>query len=91
MTKTKFSPEAFDLADNILKAAGSGLHNYSMHKTREVILTAAEEAITAAKIKTAISIQEIARQASFDKGKMYVSGTDVYRAAQDTFEARSAA
>lgn len=45
---TGYSPEAIALADSILKAAGSGLRLYTMHKTREAILTAAQEGINKA-------------------------------------------
>lgn len=34
------------IADNILKASGSALHHYSMPKTRESIIAAAQDAIS---------------------------------------------
>ena len=43
--------EAEALADAILKAAGSGLRHYSMAKTREAILTAAQEWLEAGRAK----------------------------------------
>ena len=45
----RHSPEAEALADAILKAAGSGLHHYSMEKTRQAIFAAAEEGIDSAR------------------------------------------
>jgi len=38
---------AEQLADNILKAAGSGLKNYTMQKTRQEIIDAAKKGIEA--------------------------------------------
>lgn len=38
-----------DLADNILKAAGSALRNYTLHGNREKILAVAQEAINQCK------------------------------------------
>jgi hypothetical protein len=49
MTNTKHTPEAQDLADAILKAAGSGLRHYTMAKTREAILAAAQRGIDEAR------------------------------------------
>lgn len=49
-TKTqaaKHTAQAEALADAILRAAGSGLRHYSMAKTRETILTAAQEGLDA--------------------------------------------
>lgn len=40
--------DAERLADAILKAAGSGLHNYTMPATRNAIISAAQTAVEAA-------------------------------------------
>lgn len=42
---TQHTPEAIALADNILKAAGSGLKHYSMHSIREAIMNSAQKGI----------------------------------------------
>lgn len=42
MKTEQFSDQAITLADSILKAAGSGLKNYTMEKTRNAILEAAQ-------------------------------------------------
>lgn len=54
MTDTTSTPdikkqEAEALADAILRAAGSGLRHYSMPKTREAILSAAQDGLNAAR------------------------------------------
>lgn len=43
--ETKYTPEAEALADAILRPSGSNLKNYTMAKTREAILSAAQKGI----------------------------------------------
>lgn len=47
MNDTNHTPEAVALADAVLTATGSGLRHYSMAKTRDVILVAAQRGIDA--------------------------------------------
>lgn len=54
-----YTAEAIALADTILKAAGSGLQHYSMAKTRNAILTAAQQGLNAAKSAPVESLQAI--------------------------------
>lgn len=46
MTPAALTDDRCDqIADAILRAAGSGIHHYTMHKTREAIRAAVREAL----------------------------------------------
>lgn len=65
MSNAQHTPEAMTLADNILKAAGSGLRSYSMHSTREAILKAAQDGISNAQADLLYAL-EMVRDADND-------------------------
>jgi hypothetical protein len=54
-----YSPEAIALADAILKPSGSNLKNYTMEKTREAILDAAQAGIETARSDLLIAMKEL--------------------------------
>ncbi|AWM37046.1 hypothetical protein GobsT_50480 [Gemmata obscuriglobus] len=62
----KPTAEAEALADAILRAAGSGLHFYSMAKTRDAILIAAQQGLDAGRARLLAALEILAEQADED-------------------------
>jgi hypothetical protein len=60
-TKQNATREAEALADAVLRAAGSGLHYYSMAKTREAILSASQRGLILAKADLLEALELIVR------------------------------
>lgn len=58
--------EAEALADAVLKAAGSGLRHYSMAKTREAIIAAAQKGIDESRAELLETLTNLAEQADED-------------------------
>ncbi len=59
---TQHTPEAEALADSILKSSGSNLKNYTMAKTREAILAAAQAGIDNARDDLLIALTNVLAQ-----------------------------
>lgn len=73
MTKT-CSPEAIALADAILKASGSNLKNYTLEKTRDAILGAAQAGIEAGRAEIMTAMKELLLDAPYPHFAFYPPG-----------------